>query len=214
MLGRGIVAAVDEMDSRHPPSHPELLAWLARDFEAGNYDIKRLVRTIALSRTYQLDSRYKGATPPPPELFARGLEKPLMAEVLWRSALIAAGGDAGHDKSPDAVALRERFIAEFPDLFASEYSFSLQQAMFLTNNPLLDALLKPNADNTAARLSGLPDSRSRVREAFEIVLGRPPAPDELEHAATYLDARSERPDAAIGQLLWTLMADPEFLLNH
>jgi hypothetical protein len=215
MLGRGIVATVDEMDSRHPPSHPELLAWLAHDFEAGNYDIKRLVRTIALSRTYQLDSRYKGATPPPPELFARGLEKPLMAEVLWRSALIAAAGDAGQqEKSADAIALRERFIAEFPDLFATEYSFSLQQAMFLTNNPLLDALLKPSGDNTAARLSGLPDSRSRVREAFETVLGRPPAPDELEHAAAYLDARSERPDAAVGQLLWTLMTDPEFLLNH
>jgi hypothetical protein len=216
MLGRGIVAAVDEMDSRHPPSHPELLAWLARDFEAGNYDIKRLVRTIALSRTYQLDSRVpKGVTPPAPELFARGLEKPLMAEVLWRSALIAAGGDAGQrEKSADALALRERFIADFPDLFATEYSFSLQQAMFLTNNPLLDALLKPNGDNTAARLSGLPDSRSRVREAFETVLGRPPAPDELDHAAAYLDARSERPDAAFGQLLWTLMTDPEFLLNH
>jgi hypothetical protein len=33
LLGRGLVLPVDLMDSKHPPTHPELLEWLARDFE-------------------------------------------------------------------------------------------------------------------------------------------------------------------------------------
>lgn len=41
LFGRGLVHPVDLMDSKHPPSHPELLAWLARDFEQSGYDVKR-----------------------------------------------------------------------------------------------------------------------------------------------------------------------------
>jgi hypothetical protein len=57
LLGRGLVHPVDLMDSKHPPSHPELLDWLARDFERSGYDVKRLVRTLCNTKAYQLDSR-------------------------------------------------------------------------------------------------------------------------------------------------------------
>src|SRR5205814_708313 len=42
LLGRGIVQPVDQMDSRHRASHPVLLAWLAHDFEANGFAVKRL----------------------------------------------------------------------------------------------------------------------------------------------------------------------------
>jgi hypothetical protein len=215
MLGRGIVQPVDEMDSRHPASHPELLAWLAHDFETSGCDIKRLVRAIALSRTYQLSSQPTHGTPAAPELFASGLEKPLMAEVLWRSFLIAAGDmSRAGEESADALALRKKMVSAFPDLFATEYNASLQQAMFLTNNPLIDGMLKPAGENTAARLLRFPDARSIAREAFETVLGRYPTPDEEDHAVAYLNARADRKPAAVGQLLWALLTDAEFLMNH
>ena len=54
LMGRGIVHPVDEINSKHPASHPEMLEWLGRDFAAHNYDIRRLVRAIVLSRGYQL----------------------------------------------------------------------------------------------------------------------------------------------------------------
>jgi hypothetical protein len=209
LLGRGLVNPVDQMDSRHPPSHPELLAWLASDFEKSGYDIKRLIKTIVLSRTYQLDSRWEGATPPPPELFARGLEKPLSAEALHRSLIVATG-----NQSAETEPLRQALIVAFPGLFDVEYNATLQQAMFLTNNPMFDALLRPEGHNLTARLVQLPSNAERVEGAFVGILGRKPEEAERARAIAYLDARSERPADGVRQLTWALLTSAEFLLNH
>ena len=48
MYGRGLVHPVDALDSFHPASHPGLLDWLARDFEHSKYDVRRLLRQLAL----------------------------------------------------------------------------------------------------------------------------------------------------------------------
>ena len=56
-FGRGIVDPVDDFRSTNPPTHPELLAALARDFREHGYDLRHLMKTIVLSRTYQLSSR-------------------------------------------------------------------------------------------------------------------------------------------------------------
>jgi hypothetical protein len=56
LLGRGIVQPADEMNDHNAPSHPELLDWLAEDFAAHNYDVRREVRGIVLSRVYALGS--------------------------------------------------------------------------------------------------------------------------------------------------------------
>ena len=52
LLGRGIVANVDEMDGE--PWSPALLDWLASDFVEHGYDLKHLIETIVTSRTYQM----------------------------------------------------------------------------------------------------------------------------------------------------------------
>jgi hypothetical protein len=191
-----------------------LLAFLATDFEKSGYDVKRLIRTIVLSKTYQLDSTWKDSTPPLPELFARGLEKPLPAEVLYRSLLIATGdGTAGAMRNQND-ALEQALIAAFPGMFDVEYGATLQQAMFLTNSPLFDALLKPSGQNLTARLLKLPDNSQRTKDAFIQVLGREPDEPELAAAVAFLDSRNERSEAAVRQFVWALLSDAEFLLNH
>ena len=53
MLGTGIVEPVDFHHSSNPASHPELLALLADEFAAMNFDVRKFLRTIALTRAYQ-----------------------------------------------------------------------------------------------------------------------------------------------------------------
>lgn len=219
LLGRGIIHPVDQMDSKHLASHPELLAWLSSDFEKSGYDIKHLIRMIVLSRTYQLDSRWNDSTPPVPELFARGLEKPLSAEVLCRSLIVATGHDAQKEtaeiaKTLDFEGLRAGLIKAFPSLFETEYNATLQQAMFLTNNPKLDELLKPAGDDLTVRMLKLQSNAARAREVFVDILGRLPDAGEQTRCVEYLDARSERPEAGLKQLEWSLLTSSEFLLNH
>jgi len=53
-FGRGIVATPDDFGSRgEPPSHPELLDYLASRFVESGWSVKKLHRLIVLSRTYQ-----------------------------------------------------------------------------------------------------------------------------------------------------------------
>jgi hypothetical protein len=215
LLGRGLVHPVDLMDSKHPPSHPELLDWLALDFARSGHDVRRLVRNVALSRAYQLDSRPRDGKTVAPDTFAHSLAKPLSAEQLFRSLLVVT------DYSPDAdgkiadrseADLRHAFVRQFPDLFAPDYNATLQQAMFLSNSPLLDTLLTARGDNLTARLLAQPNAEARVRLATETVFGRPPERDELAAATHYLAERA--PDAGTKQLLWALLTSAEFQLNH
>jgi hypothetical protein len=59
LFGRGIVETVEDFGSQgSEPSHPELLDWLAVDFmEKDQWSIKKLLKTIVMSATYQQSSR-------------------------------------------------------------------------------------------------------------------------------------------------------------
>src|SRR5205814_9705962 len=56
LMGRGLVDPVDDMRETNPPSNPELLDALAKDFIEHKFDVKHLLRTICNSRVYQLSS--------------------------------------------------------------------------------------------------------------------------------------------------------------
>src|SRR5262249_55662598 len=55
-FSRGIVEPVDDFRSTNPPTNPQLLQALAKDFREHGYDLRHLIRTIVNSRTYQLSS--------------------------------------------------------------------------------------------------------------------------------------------------------------
>ena len=219
LIGRGIVHPVEEMNSEYPPSHPELLGWLARDFERSGFDIKKLIRDIVLSEVYQLDSKPVGQARPEPSVFAVALEKPLHAEVLFRSLLVATGRwPSSANTKVDSNAFRRLLLAQFPDLFPREYNASIQQAMFLANNPIVRDMLHPNRNveglNLPSLLLNLPGQAERVSTAFETVFGRPPTSNEAAIFEVYLAKRDDRLAKGIEQMLWAMVCSPEFLINH
>ena len=75
LFGRGLVATSDDFGLRgDPPSHPELLDWLAREFStSGRWDTKRMHRLIVTSATYRQSSA------PRPDLAARDPNNVLLA---------------------------------------------------------------------------------------------------------------------------------------
>jgi mono/diheme cytochrome c family protein len=200
LLGRGIADPPDELNSKHPPSHAELLDWLADDFAAHNYSVRRLMRAIVLSRGYQL-ARWTGIDAPPTDTFAAAIEKPLTAEAIARCAQIASGHLADD-------SLRQALMERFPDPPTRPARATIQQTMLLANSDQMAALFAPGGNDTPP----LPPPEDRVRTAFRRTLIRDPDAEELVQGVAFLKAHAS--PAATGQLLWALVSGPEFLTNH
>ena len=100
LMGRGIVATVDEMDGE--PWSPALLDWLAADFAAHGYDIKRLIETIVTSRAYQLPAVRREGEPPARGYVFRGPEVRRLSAEQFADAV---GVDHRRvERRPDAAA--------------------------------------------------------------------------------------------------------------
>ncbi len=94
-FGDGLVRTPEDFGSQgQAPTHPELLDWLARDFVAHGWDVKRLLKQIVTSATYRQDSTVTPsllARDPENRLLARGPSHRLPAEMLRDNALAASG---------------------------------------------------------------------------------------------------------------------------
>lgn len=95
LFGRGLVKSVDDFGNQgSPPSHPELLDWLAVDFVESGWNVKRMLKQITLSATYRQASRLtpKLATSDPENiLLARSPRFRLQGEFIRDTALDLSG---------------------------------------------------------------------------------------------------------------------------
>ena len=56
-FGRGIVHPIDDFQDDNPPTHPEVLAVLVKEFKASGHDLKHLIRILCNTQAYQRTSR-------------------------------------------------------------------------------------------------------------------------------------------------------------
>jgi hypothetical protein len=95
LFGRGIVRTTDDFGVQgEPPSHPQLLDWLAVEVVDGGWSIKRLHKLLVMSATYRQDSRVSEAVlavDPDNTLYARAPRPRLEAELIRDGLLHAAG---------------------------------------------------------------------------------------------------------------------------
>ncbi len=95
LFGRGLVETVDNFGaSGIAPSHPELLDFLAQQFIADGWSIKRLIKRIVTSNVYQLDTKFDEKNhliDPDNKLLWRMNTRRLDAETIRDSMLAASG---------------------------------------------------------------------------------------------------------------------------
>jgi hypothetical protein len=101
------------------PTHPELLDWLAVDFMENGWDVKKLIKLIVTSETYQQSSDHTNPSDPSNLLLSRGPRFRLPAWMIRDAALAssgllnpALGGPPVRPYQPDGV-WEEIFMGRF-----------------------------------------------------------------------------------------------------
>ncbi len=226
MMGRGLVMPLDLFHADNPPSHPELLNLLSREFVAQNYDIKWFLRELALTETYQRSSLWpEGATETPPaDRYLVALEKRLSSEQLLASLLKASGNEKripkiNSDGKPheDFAKLEKSFLAAFanearePEL---DINPTVKAALFLLNDETVLDLLNPHAGNLMDRLSKLNDPTQIADTLYLSIFSRSPSEEEREFVAAYLKKHATQRQAALKRIAWGMLSSMEFCVNH
>jgi hypothetical protein len=239
LLGRGLVEPIDDFRVTNPPSNPALLDALARDYSESGFDLRRLVRTIMNSRTYQLSSEPNESNADDEGDFARAIVRRLPAETLLdaQCEVLDAAADfngyppgtrAGQVKGVQRVRTREkkaasadRFLKTFgkPErLLACECERSnettLKQAFTLIGDEGLNGLLAKE-DNRLSALAKMDRSAEDVvAELYWTALGRGPTPDELAAGESLVTSAGENRFAALQDLAWAILNSKEFVFRH
>jgi hypothetical protein len=210
------------MHSENPPSHPELLTWLARDLVDHGYDLRRLTRGLVLSRAYAREGRSESEHPDP-RLFAVAAPRALSPSQLAASMWVAATDPAALpdesrlgevDARVEPLADRGRSLALSIVRPGEDYQIGAAEALLMSNSEKLKDLLGDGGDRLVARLVKAADHRERVELAVRNVLSRAPDEEEFAILAEFLECREDRPAEGCRQMVWALLAGAEFRFNH
>jgi len=91
LMGAGLVEPVDDWEG-HPPSHPEILNYLARELIIHDYDVRHILRLIMNSRAYQGEAIGQNLEAPPDKRFFNAPDaRRMTAEQVVDSLFMAAG---------------------------------------------------------------------------------------------------------------------------
>lgn len=220
-FGIGLVDPVDDIVDDNPPSHPELLDYLAKQFADHDFDLKFLIKAIVLSRTYQLASSQEGAASDV-RLFARMPVKGLTGEQLYDSIGVATGV---RDNQPLRNRIfsfgtpRQAFMEQFTDQEKrTEYHTAIPQALTMMNSELINNATNPDRGQLLGAIVDAPflKAEGKIEALFLAALSRKPTAKEASKYLSYVQKggtkASER--KALGDVFWALLNSTEFLFNH
>jgi hypothetical protein len=222
-LGFGLVMPLDQMHSENRPSHPELLAWLARDVADHKYDLRRTIRGIVLSQTYSRSSKWTGEVPPAPSLFAVGRLKPLTPMQMATSLRVAtADPQTFENAKPDDLEKRieglENSARGFASLFAQptdDFQIGVNEALLFSNNDkIVREFLADGNDKLLGRVKTVPDNAKAIDLIVRSVLCRPATAEEQRVLQEYLGRRADRQPDACRQVIWALISGSEFRFSY
>ena len=208
-FGQGLVRTASDFGTRgETPTHPELLDYLAAEFMADGWSIKRLQRRILLSSTWQQSSGFRQDAhniDPENRLLWRMPRRRMEFEPLRDRLLTAAGrldlSIGGRSVMIHQDAVRRGLYAyvdreDMPSLLASfdlpspDASQAIrtqttvpQQALFLLNAKFVI----DQAEALAKRTAGQADTTDRIKSLYQIALSRQPDAIELETATAFIN---------------------------
>jgi len=228
-FGYGFTKPIDDMGENNPPSHPDLLAGLAKQFKENRFDLKQLMRWIVLSEPYGLSSVTKprnksddpllGARPQ----FSHFYLRQLRAEELYESLLTATEADGAATSYEMREDQKRQWLDQFTLAFGTDdneetttFNGTIPQALMMMNGDLVSKATSIEKGSFLARIATDPkmSNAERIRYLYLAALARQPSKKENELANVLLRLRKYDAVAALQDVWWALLNSNEFILNH
>jgi hypothetical protein len=229
LMGRGLVEPVDDHRATNPPTHPELLDALARDFIDHRFDLRHLIRTITGSEAYQRTSRGTAANRGDDCFYSRALVRPLPPPVLIDAVAKVTGVPEKLGDLPEgtrALALGDaRLPSTALDLLGrcpredgctpGQGGGGLALALHTINGPWLNAKVAHPKGQLHCLIALKKTDEEIVSALYWAALGRTPTAAERDHWRGRLGTvHPEERTAALEDFLWALLNSVEFRTNH
>lgn len=231
-FGVGLVEKVDDLRLTNPPSNPELLSSLAAFLVGGDrpYDLKKLMRLILTSQSYQRGSQATKGNEPDERFYSRYYPKRLKAEVLLDiMSQVTASPTAFKDfpAGTRAMQLPDANIAsDFLKTFGRPERIltcecersdepSMTQVLHILNGETLIQKLEAKDNRLSKQLEANVAPEQLAEELFLSALSRFPTDRERQKMSEILSVASpEERRQAVEDLYWSVLSSKEFLFNR
>lgn len=239
-MGRAFVEPVDGFGEENPPTNPELLKWLSKDFVIHGYDLQHLMRTLLNSETYQRTSQTNESNKNDELYYSHAYVKPLSAEQFFYSLLQATGFErlqqvrmegikkqGGEDRKGMLRRLEEMkrehlkkflFLLDNGEMEEIEaFNGTIPQALMMINGNMVNDSASHEERGSFVNyvLKEQREPVERMKYIYLNVLSRLPTAKEKTYFRRYLERSLYRnKDLAYEDLYWVLLNSAEFSLNH
>jgi hypothetical protein len=226
-FGHGIVEPVDDTRISNPASNPELLEALAAKLTEYHFDLKRLIRDICLSRTYQLSTRPNKTNEADDRNFSKASIRRIRAELLLDCvSQVTETQDKfnGLPRGARAVEIADGntstyFLTTFGRATRStvcscevKIDPNLSQALHLLNGNTVQDKIE-NGGLVRRMLKQNKSAEEVIEELYVRCLSRKPTADELQKLGSYLEG-AKKPEQVLNDVFWSLLNSKEFVFNH
>ncbi len=226
-LGYGFTTPVDDLGPHNIPSNPELLEYLAQEFRSAEFDLRKLMSWIVLSRPYGLSSvRNKSNFKDDPLLgeapkFSNFYIRQMQAEQLYESLMVATEASSMgsyEDQEREKNMWLQQFNTAFGNdegLEATNFNGTIPQILMMFNGDLIKKATSAEKGTLINRLatSSLSD-KQKVEHLFLAGLSRKPVGKEGELANAIFAANPNNAPEALKDIWWVVLNTNEFIFNH
>lgn len=226
-FGRGIVQEVDDVRISNPPVNEPLLNELANKFTEYDYDFKKLVKDICMSRTYQLSTQANETNETDTTNFSHAMLRRLRAEFLldsisqvtdtndkFRGLPVGARAVQISDGNTSTYFLTTFGRATRESVCSCEVKMepNLSQALHLLNGDTINQKIS-QGNLIKRRLDEKKLPQDILEEIYIRTLTRHPTEAERT-ALNEVLLQEQNQQQVLEDILWALMNSREFLFNH
>ena len=228
-LGFGFTKPPDDMGPHNAPSHPELMDYLGEEFKKADFDLKELIRWIALSEAYSLSSSFNdGNVADDPTLgnrpmFSRFYLRQMRAEELYESLLVATLADKTRGSDEEQEEARAKWLGQFVIAFGTDendetttFDGTIPQTLMMFNGELVKQATSGEKGSFLERVSTSPKLKgtAKLNYLYRAALARKPTSAERTAANRILKRHRDDQVAALQDIWWAMLNTNEFILNH